>query len=312
VEFFFIASLLVFVGILLYNTFKMSGGLLQVVKFALDQGTTERYWPDVWSMLSRQAIYSSVLMVLVAFCIYCFIWPYVHLVGRGSSNVFRNRPTSAWPVTDVEKAIALLKNRLPAKPTAVNYQLTTKMLGKDIPVNLSMVNKLQRLADAMCRHLLLPKSIPVRLAMTSGAGQYSNVNGREEITLNAAVVGDNAEQLAAVLAHEVAHYYLHHHGIRLKDTAQNEFLTEMAAVYLGFGFLLQQGYAYLKKGDSIHKVGYINKVKVFDAIVETTLVRRQSPFHVIDNLSLSDKAKARYRLDGLVREYKAQRTKAST
>src|SRR5262249_41712618 len=41
--------------------------------------------------------------------------------------------------------------------------------------------------------------------------------------------------LVAVLAHEVAHAYRHHHDLVIQDRALEEKLTDLTTIYLGFG-----------------------------------------------------------------------------
>jgi hypothetical protein len=53
---------------------------------------------------------------------------------------------------------------------------------------------------------------------------------------------NNHRDIAAVLAHEVTHVFLHRHGIRFPDTLENELLTDTAAVYLGVGWLCLNAY----------------------------------------------------------------------
>ncbi len=47
---------------------------------------------------------------------------------------------------------------------------------------------------------------------------------------------------AAVLCHECAHYFMNLRNIRLQDPAEQEELTDITAVFLGFGKILRRGY----------------------------------------------------------------------
>ena len=70
--------------------------------------------------------------------------------------------------------------------------------------------------------------------------------------------------VAAVLAHEAIHLHLYYEGIYLKDTWENEILTDTAAVYCGFGEYIYRGYAVMR-GEfalSYQKVGYIKQEDV--------------------------------------------------
>lgn len=49
---------------------------------------------------------------------------------------------------------------------------------------------------------------------------------------------EDMEALPAALAHEVAHAFRARHGLTLEDTTEEERLTDLTAVYLGFGVLL--------------------------------------------------------------------------
>jgi len=48
--------------------------------------------------------------------------------------------------------------------------------------------------------------------------------------------------LGAILAHEMAHHYLHFHGVRLPDMKDNEVFTDFTAVVIGLGRLILNGY----------------------------------------------------------------------
>lgn len=72
------------------------------------------------------------------------------------------------------------------------------------------------------------------------------------------------EAVIAVLAHEAVHLHLYYMGIRMRDTWENEILTDTAAVYCGFGEYIYKGYAVMR-GEfafSYQKVGYIRQEDV--------------------------------------------------
>jgi predicted SprT family Zn-dependent metalloprotease len=52
---------------------------------------------------------------------------------------------------------------------------------------------------------------------------------------------DDPKAIAAILAHEVAHIFLHQTGIRLEPEFHNEVLTDTTAVYLGCGAAILNG-----------------------------------------------------------------------
>lgn len=72
------------------------------------------------------------------------------------------------------------------------------------------------------------------------------------------------DSVIAVLAHEATHLHLYYKGIAMKDTWENEVLTDTAAVYCGFGEYIYRGYA-VTQGQmalSYRKVGYIKQEDV--------------------------------------------------
>lgn len=85
------------------------------------------------------------------------------------------------------------------------------------------------------------------------------------------------EQLAAVLCHEFTHYYLRKYSIFKNDKNENEMLTEIASVYLGFGKIILKGYMPHSKTKFLPKInkkqiientlGYFNIEQIADVYV---------------------------------------------
>jgi hypothetical protein len=78
------------------------------------------------------------------------------------------------------------------------------------------------------------------------------------------------DNLAAIMAHECTHNYIAIHKIALNQI-ENEILTDILAIYLGFGFLLLRGYENF--GLSI---GYVTIRTIKNAIF-CTMKRRKWP-----------------------------------
>lgn len=78
------------------------------------------------------------------------------------------------------------------------------------------------------------------------AGHTEVHNDQKEVFIE---IGPDIARLApavlATLAHEITHKYLHGHGLRVEDDAndqgENEVLTDIGAVFLGFGKLMLNG-----------------------------------------------------------------------
>ncbi len=76
--------------------------------------------------------------------------------------------------------------------------------------------------------------------------------------------------IAAVLGHEVAHIFLHRHGLRRKETLDDEILTDTAAALYGFGVLALDAYTVTQQrsadGDHVvyteRKLGYLTPEEV--------------------------------------------------
>lgn len=75
------------------------------------------------------------------------------------------------------------------------------------------------------------------------------------------------ETVLSILIHESTHYFLLTNGIKVEDRKMNEYLTDIAIVYLGFGKYILEGYKQKKKLIFVselvrtttgHKIGYIN------------------------------------------------------
>ena len=83
------------------------------------------------------------------------------------------------------------------------------------------------------------------------AGQYSN----NLIVINH-LENTGYTKTLAVLIHECMHYYLGCRGIYLQDRTSNEYLTDIATLYMGFGDYINRGYVmagYIKR----HEIRYI-------------------------------------------------------
>ncbi|MEU9231831.1 hypothetical protein [Streptomyces subrutilus] len=113
-----------------------------------------------------------------------------------------------------------------------------------------------RVASAMVRALRLPDARmvvafrPMRDAatveLTAGPEYFVEVNDRFRA---------HRRDLAAALAHEVAHVLLHRLDLRLPTTEENEILTDTAAAFLGAGWLLLD--AYREDALTHQKLGYL-------------------------------------------------------
>lgn len=101
-------------------------------------------------------------------------------------------------------------------------------------------------------------------------GEYSSKNGIP--TLNFKLNRDyTANQIIAIVCHECTHHFLLSKGIWLQDEYDNEVLTDIAAVYLGFGTYLIDGYRPIEKTvfqsdnyvqRAVVRIGYISSEEI--------------------------------------------------
>ncbi len=129
----------------------------------------------------------------------------------------------------------------------------------ELPTDKDIDIAVQTLAGRIVRHLQLPvASIVVRFCDL-------DVPGRVELTpddtylveLHSKYRWDHRD-VAAVLAHEATHVFLHRHGIQKFDTLANGILSVTASIYLGVGWL----------GLAAHRITKDVKVTQIDADVQ--------------------------------------------
>ena len=83
----------------------------------------------------------------------------------------------------------------------------------------------------------------------------------------------------SVLAHEVTHNYLYHHQVTAPEQFDSEIMTDLAAVYLGFGSTILHGYA---SSSAIScKLGYIDVSTIRSAILQAYSLREWSVKEIV-------------------------------
>lgn len=147
-------------------------------------------------------------------------------------------------------------------------------------------NVLKELVDNILSYLGIPfmakfKGVKVLKTPADGGvhkiGSYGNAGNIEMMLYE----HHTAEQILALAIHECAHAYLDFQGFAPGgDATKNEILTEVAAIYLGFGIYLKTGYALFVSGSAVedekkinisrlsHRVGYIAAAEVTEVMDE--------------------------------------------
>lgn len=194
-----------------------------------------------------------------------------------------------------------IKENLPEIVSAKNKQVI------HLPVfdsTIDISNYLQELADYFVDFLLLPKKIKIVFTdETNSLGAYYEVDDKNLIVIKAHS-DYTLELYIAVLAHEITHYYLSYHKYKTRFKGDNEFATDICAVYLGFGFMLYKAYkqetettVYGNMVLSSHrKVGYLTDQSIQKAIILTALIRKQNKNYILTHFNnIFDKLQVNFR-----------------
>ncbi|MFC8266272.1 hypothetical protein ACFUIZ_11160 [Streptomyces cinereoruber] len=155
----------------------------------------------------------------------------------------------------VEASLTALHRRLSpdgvrTRPTSVTAADVALGDGEDLHLGT------QRVARALVRHLRLPEArIVVAFRRMEHAGTVELAPGPEYFVEVHERFRTRRRDVGAVLAHEITHVLLHRLDLRFPRTAENEILTDVAAAYLGVGWLLLD--AYREDGVERQKLGYL-------------------------------------------------------
>jgi len=196
---------------------------------------------------------------------------------------------------------------IPASPTAETvFSLPVEMQEQILATNYSQ-DIIQKLSDLMGYYLGLLESVRIRIGVESSENMLANPRTMDEAGKVGiySVTGRGAQKeiritkkyrlklkhVLAILAHESVHNYLDSMGIEDKNTDEDEILTDIAAVYLGLGRLLLQGYEPIKwesdhwsrgseHGYIAHSItiGYVPYQQIRYAIHRAAILREEKEF----------------------------------
>jgi len=202
------------------------------------------------------------------------------------------------PKSKIREKLHFLHEVLPDQPTAVAnlYQIPHKERegAADTPLN---ELRLQAICDHMTYFLKLPLRNRVRLVtapqlrqaggrQSRTAGLYKTVGDRDREIVIRKLPQFRQEHYLGIMAHELTHAFLDFHNIRLGEDMENEILTDSAAVYLGFGQLLLEGYQPIvwaeapreRSGQSVRmksvRIGYFDRRNICFALRESARLRK--------------------------------------
>ena len=141
----------------------------------------------------------------------------------------------------IDECIGLLNTRL-KKPRS-DYRLNA-ILYEQLKANIYDEKVLRKIAVDIIGHCGIKKpfvNVIVEGEVKGVGGTYSNYYGQSTITI---MMGKykSANEILAVMVHECMHMYLNTVGIRYDDREMNEYLTDVATVYMGFYDIVTSGY----------------------------------------------------------------------
>ncbi|MFJ7154871.1 hypothetical protein ACIQUQ_08010 [Streptomyces sp. NPDC101118] len=114
----------------------------------------------------------------------------------------------------------------------------------------------QRVASALVRHFRLPDArVVVSFRRMEEAASVELAAGPEYFVELNDRFREHRRDVAAALAHEIAHVFLHRLDLGFPGTRANEILTDTATAYLGAGWLLLD--AYREDALTHQKLGYL-------------------------------------------------------
>lgn len=134
----------------------------------------------------------------------------------------------------------------------------------------------RRVAGVMVRHFGLPAA-PISVSfrsMPEAAWVELSARGSYVVELHPRY-NTHRRDIGAVLAHEVAHVFLHRAGLAVADEDANELLTDTAAAYLGAGWLLLDAF----RQDSLtsQKLGYLTPEEYGYVLAKRALLTGEDP-----------------------------------
>lgn len=123
------------------------------------------------------------------------------------------------------------------------FQKDFELSGSALDQASDPVIRTQKIAHQLAYHFRLAVSavvvafrsnlpVPGRVELSSSLDFFIDLHSQHR---------DDPKAIAAILAHEVAHIFLHHAGIRLDPEFHNEVLTDTTAIYLGCGATILNG-----------------------------------------------------------------------
>lgn len=242
-------------------------------------------------------------------------------------------PTRRLDRQEISAKLNILHSKLPRQPTVVKeFYSVPHHLGEAVLQGKFSQESLQDISDHIGAYLGLLRSVKITVGIESSdyrlAGK-ADLERADQVGLYKVIGGSSREiqltkrfrfelkHILAILAHESMHNYLYSHNAYDPNEGENEVLTDLAAVYLGLGHLLIEGYepivwkthanstndfdwvdefeASFFGGQYVthHLVlGYVTQDTLIDALVLSTELRGWQPKAVLKMLPVLERPRA--------------------
>lgn len=148
---------------------------------------------------------------------------------------------------------------------------------------------MQKFAVEICNHLRISSLFTIKIVkkLDQGvAGRYSQGRGAPVIEIPDPM-DYSIKQMFAILSHELTHYYLiKKRKVLFQNTQENEIFTEISSIYLGFGFIVLEGYIprveFAGRTITERSVGYLSTHTIKRTILLTAKMRKQNKQDILD------------------------------
>ena len=192
--------------------------------------------------------------------------------GGGRYSVSNDKPIP-FVVFIAKQFSEAMTERGVGKFLMMNYAPPISLFDYDLTDKNIVKMKLHEILTDILKFLELPSSVKLKIdyesddGTTQGeAGSYQNDDDGRIIVVKIKPFY-TADNVIAILCHEVTHYFMEHNRLNWENTALNEQRTDVAANLIGFNRIMTAGYRKIQKVTNSwnvrtiesHKIGYITE-----------------------------------------------------
>lgn len=218
---------------------------------------------------------------------------------------------------EINKELNFIVSNFPKKLSKHNYQLSNRLLKIDESSvsHINLQSELQRVADIMRYHLMLPQ--PIRVLVTDNTHSSATFETPEVILednlyfirVNNDLKYQSFKQKVALIAQSMTLFLLsHEYNFEYPNGFEkNRIHNEVFGIFLGLGFLYSHANTrhkvIEKKVKKISRAGVLNQSTINKIIAKTAIVRKQNPTWILKNATFSGKLFFFWKLFGLIINY---------